>query len=183
MDHTLYKVIVFGEKSVGKTATTIQFIKNWFVGEYEPALGETFRKQIMLDGEMRIVEIIVYTRSQEYDALIDQFILSGEGFILMYSVNSRESFDNLGYYFRKIQLVRDYSPTSIVLVGNKCDLEKERQVSTVEVEEIAQEFKCPFFEISAKSRINIDECFNELVRTMSDRRNRNIKALPVENRK
>lgn len=52
----------------------------------------------------------------------------------------------------------------MVLCGNKCDLEADRQVTTGEGQELAKSFGCPFFESSAKTRINVEESFYELVR-------------------
>lgn len=55
----------------------------------------------------------------------------------------------------------------MVLVGNKCDLESSRQVSTLEGKELAKFFNCPFFETSAKERTNVDECFLALVKEIA----------------
>jgi len=52
----------------------------------------------------------------------------------------------------------------MVIIGNKCDLESERQVSRHEGQELAKQFKCPFMEASAKHRVNVEECFFDLVR-------------------
>jgi len=60
--------------------------------------------------------------------------------------------------------VKDADKVPMVVVGNKCDLESERQVSKAEGQDIAKSFGCPFLETSAKSRINVEESFFELVR-------------------
>ena len=60
----------------------------------------------------------------------------------------------------------------MVLVGNKCDLEEERQVTSVEGQDLAKSFGCPIYETSAKARINVEEAFYELVREIRKDNNR-----------
>jgi GTPase KRas protein len=60
--------------------------------------------------------------------------------------------------------VKDEETYPIVIVGNKCDLEKDREVSTVEGRELAKSFNAPFAETSAKLRINVEDAFFQLVR-------------------
>ena len=64
----------------------------------------------------------------------------------------------------QILRVKDVAEVPMILVGNKCDLEEERDVTTSEGKELAKLFNCPFFETSAKARINVEEVFYESVR-------------------
>jgi GTPase KRas len=52
----------------------------------------------------------------------------------------------------------------MIIVGNKCDLEASREVTTIEGQELAKSYGCPFVETSAKTRTRVDECFFELVK-------------------
>ena len=88
----------------------------------------------------------------------------GEGFLLVYSVTSRNSFEEIMLFQETILRVKDQDYFPVILVGNKCDLEFERQVGTSEGRELARRFKCPFIETSAKLRLNVDEAFSNLVR-------------------
>jgi GTPase KRas protein len=94
----------------------------------------------------------------------DQYIRSGQGFCIVYSITSRPSFDNLNTFHNQILRVKDEDSFPVVILGNKCDLEKDREVSTTEGRSFAESIKAPFFETSAKSRINIEEGFYQLVR-------------------
>ncbi len=82
----------------------------------------------------------------------------------VYSITARTSFEEIATFREQILRVKDADKVPLVLVGNKCDLEREREVSTQEGKELAKSFDCPFLETSARSRINVEEAFFELVR-------------------
>lgn len=89
---------------------------------------------------------------------------TGEGFLLVYSISSRQSFDEIQTYHQQILRVKDKDYFPMIIVGNKCDLEAERQVSRREGEMMAERFNCRFIETSAKSRINVENAFYDIVR-------------------
>jgi GTPase KRas len=62
----------------------------------------------------------------------------------------------------------------LILIGSKCDLESSREVSSVEGQELAQKWGCPFFETSAKTEANVQEVFTELVRIVKASKNENV---------
>jgi GTPase KRas protein len=94
----------------------------------------------------------------------DQYMRTGQGFTLVFAITSRSSFDEIVTFKEQILRVKDKDRVPMVLVGNKCDLESERQVTTGEGQDLAKSFGCPFFESSAKTRINVEESFFALVR-------------------
>jgi GTPase KRas protein len=94
----------------------------------------------------------------------DQWFRTGQGFLCVYSIISRKSFNEIPALRDKILRIKDAKSVPMVLVGNKCDLQDEVEVPRSEGEEMAKRFGCPFFESSAKNHINVDESFRELVR-------------------
>ena len=94
----------------------------------------------------------------------DQYMRTGDGFILVYSITSRNSFDCIPGLRDQILRATDSSEVPMVLIGNKSDLEPDREVTKTEGEELARTLKCKFMETSALNRTNIDECFFEVVR-------------------
>jgi GTPase KRas len=94
----------------------------------------------------------------------EQYMRTGEGFLLVYSITSRQSFEEIQTFEQQILRVKDKDYFPIILVGNKCDLEGERAVSKEEGQALARQFNCRFIETSAKSRVNVDNAFFDLVR-------------------
>jgi GTPase KRas protein len=161
---TEYKLVIVGGGGVGKSALTIQLIQNHFIDEYDPTIEDSYRKQVTIDDNTCLLDILDTAGQEEYSAMRDQYMRTGQGFILVYAITSRSSFDEIASFREQIRRVKDKDKVPMILVGNKCDLETERQVTTSEGQELAKSFGCPFFESSAKSRINVEESFYELVR-------------------
>lgn len=163
-----YKLVVVGGGGVGKSALTIQLIQSHFVDEYDPTIEDSYRKQCTLDGELVLLDILDTAGQEEYSAMREQYMRTGEGFLLVYSINSRTSLEELQSFYEQIQRVKDSDFVPVLVVGNKCDLEIERQVSYEEGLSLAKSFNCPFLETSAKQRINVEEAFYGLVRSIRD---------------
>jgi len=159
-----YKLVVVGGGGVGKSALTIQFIQNHFVDEYDPTIEDSYRKQCVIDDEVALLDVLDTAGQEEYSAMREQYMRTGEGFLLVYSITSRNSFEEISTFHQQILRVkdRDFFPT--VVVANKCDLDHERQVGSHEGRDLAKQFGCRFIETSARQRINVDEAFSNLVR-------------------
>ncbi len=91
---------------------------------------------------------------------------TGQGFLIVYSITSRSTYDEAFMIRDNLLRLKDSDHVPMVLVGNKCDLEYERQVSTSEAQNAAKSWGIPFFETSAKTRTNIDEAIHELIRNV-----------------
>jgi small GTP-binding protein len=110
------------------------------------------------------VELLDTAGQEEYSSLRDSYYRSSDGFILVYAINDQSSLQDL--YNIKDQILRQKDTDSfpIVIVGNKIDLEHERCVSTEEGRKLAMSCGAAFFECCAKTRVNIEESVNELIR-------------------
>jgi len=143
---------------------TIQLIQSHFVDEYDPTIEDSYRKQCVIDEEVALLDVLDTAGQEEYSAMREQYMRTGEGFLLVYSITSRQSFEEIMVFQQQILRVKDKDYFPIIVVGNKCDLEGERQVSKQEGEALAHSFNCKFIETSAKSRINVDNAFYDIVR-------------------
>merc|ERR1712137_529137 len=159
-----HKVCVLGDGGVGKTALTIQLCSNHFVEEYDPTIEDSYRKQVLIDGEPCLLAILDTAGQEEFTALRDQWIRDCEGFIIIYSITCRNSFNQVPAFRNQVLKVKDTESIPLMLVGNKCDLEEKREVETSEGEELAIRLSCQFKEASAKTRENVEESFYDLVR-------------------
>jgi len=128
-----------------------------------------YRKQCVIEGEEALVDVLDTAGQEEFSAMREHYMLDGEGFLLVYSVTERDSFDLIGTYHEQILRVKDTQSVPIVLVGNKSDLEYDRVVDMFEGQLIAQELGCRFAETSAKLGINVTETFIDLVCEIRDR--------------
>merc|ERR1711991_993772 len=149
---------------VGKSALTIQLIQNHFIEEYDPTIEDSYRKQVTIDHETCLLDILDTAGQEEYSAMRDQYMRTGEGFLLVYAITSRSSFDEIATFREQILRVKDKESVPMVLVGNKADLEDERQVTGQEGIDMGRNYNCPVLETSAKTRVNVEEAFYQLVR-------------------
>ncbi|CAK7568523.1 MAG: RAS1 protein [Sporothrix epigloea] len=159
-----YKLVVVGGGGVGKSCLTIQLIQSHFVDEYDPTIEDSYRKQCVIDDEVALLDVLDTAGQEEYSAMREQYMRTGEGFLLVYSITSRQSFEEITTFQQQILRVKDKDYFPMVVVGNKCDLESEREVTRQEGEALARSFGCKFIETSAKSRINVDQAFYDIVR-------------------
>lgn len=124
-----------------------------------------------------MLEVLDTAGQEDYVSLRDQWIRDGEGFVLVYSISSRSSFQQIKMFYNQIRRVKESpsSPTSddaffdfapVMLVGNKCDRVTEREVSTQEGSSLARELGCDFVEASAKNCVNVDKAFYDVVRQL-----------------
>eukprot|EP01129_Flabellula_baltica_P003411 TRINITY_DN1317_c0_g1_i1.p1 TRINITY_DN1317_c0_g1~~TRINITY_DN1317_c0_g1_i1.p1 ORF type:complete len:192 (+),score=49.12 TRINITY_DN1317_c0_g1_i1:116-691(+) len=159
------KVAMMGDGGVGKSSLTIQFTHNHFVEEYDPTIENSYRKSCVVDEEATLIDILDTAGREEYSAMREMYIRSSEGFLLVYSITSQLSVDEVTIIREQITRIKDSDDVPIVLVGNKCDLNDQYRVITREDgEKMAKAFRVPFFETSAKTRVNIEESYFELVR-------------------
>lgn len=159
-----YRLVVVGEGGVGKSALTIQFIQSHFISEYDPTIEDSYRKQCVVDKTVALLDILDTAGQEEYSAMREQYMRTGEGFLLVYSVTSRDSFENIAKFKNQILRVKEAASFPIILVGNKADLVDQRKVSFSEGKELAKDLGCKFIETSAYTKENVDEAFFELVR-------------------
>eukprot|EP01091_Cochliopodium_minus_P002718 TRINITY_DN1256_c0_g1_i5.p1 TRINITY_DN1256_c0_g1~~TRINITY_DN1256_c0_g1_i5.p1 ORF type:complete len:186 (-),score=37.62 TRINITY_DN1256_c0_g1_i5:160-717(-) len=163
------KLVVLGSFGVGKSAIIIQFEQGIFVEKYDPTIGDSNRKHVEVDGVQCCLEILDTAGPQEFTAMRDPYMKNGHGFILVYSITSKNSFNDLNEFRDQILRVKDTDQSPLVLIGNKVDLEDQRAVTKEEGQNLAKEWNCPFFESSAKTRYNIEELFYDLIRQILKR--------------
>ena len=159
----VYKLGVFGLGAVGKTAITIQFLQGVFMAEVDPTIERYYEFDREIDTGKVKLDIIDTAGKGEY-SMRDEYVREGKGFVLVYAIDDRVSFEQVEVFHR--DLVRDKGSTnfSVVICGNKCDLEDRRIVSKAEGEELAERLKAKFFETSALTGLHIEDAFVTLVR-------------------
>lgn len=162
-----YKIVVLGSGGVGKSALTVQFVQGIFVEKYDPTIEDSYRKQVEVDGQQCMLEILDTAGTEQFTAMRDLYMKNGQGFVLVYSITAQSTFNDLQDLREQILRVKDENDVPMVLVGNKCDLEEERVVQKDHGIGLSRQFNCAFMESSAKAKINVNDIFYDLVRQVN----------------
>nr|XP_006642511.1 PREDICTED: ras-related and estrogen-regulated growth inhibitor-like isoform X1 [Lepisosteus oculatus] len=150
------RIVVLGQGAVGKTAMTVRFITKRFIGEYDPTLETIYRHEASINGDVVHFEILDTAGQEEDTLLLEEKIKWGDGFLIVYSVTDRCSFDEVMRLCFLVNHINSGSrkavsePLPILIVANKKDLEFDRMVTTEDGEKLSGGLKLPFFEISAR---------------------------------
>lgn len=153
------KIAVLGSRSVGKSSLIVQFIENHFVENYYPTIERNFQKTVEYKGTEFECEIIDTAGQDEYSPLSLKHVIGIHGYVLVYSVNSRNSFDMIQIVYDKIIDFCGKEDIPCVIVGSKIDLEASRQVQSTEGEKLAKQNHAAWVETSAKDNANVSEVF------------------------
>jgi len=161
----LYKILLLGDSSVGKTCFLMRYADNTFQEIHMSTIGLDYKlKNVQLDdGKMVKIQIWDTAGQDRFRSITKNYYKGAHGIILLYDVTSLKTFENVKNWVSQIkEEVSD--KVTIILVGNKIDNVQNRKVTTEEGEKMAKECGIEFFETSAKSGENIDNTFNHLVK-------------------
>ncbi|GMR40911.1 hypothetical protein PMAYCL1PPCAC_11106, partial [Pristionchus mayeri] len=168
-----YKLVVIGGGAVGKSSLTIQFFQKQFIDYYDPTIEDQYIQHCEVDGQTVIMDVLDTAGQEEFGAMREQYMRSGKGFLLVYSVTDRKSFEEAGRLYRQVLRVKDKEEYPVLLVANKIDMVNQREVSQQEGKAMADDLRLAYIETSAKDPpVNVDAAFHELVRI--------VKSFPSE---
>ena len=97
-------------------------IQNHFEEDYHPTIEDSYRKQVLIDEETCLLEILDTGCQKGYSAMMDQYMRTGEGFLIVFAVNNAKSFEAISQYREQIKRVKEAEEVPMVMVANKCDL-------------------------------------------------------------
>ncbi|RUS30224.1 small G-protein Ras2 [Jimgerdemannia flammicorona] len=159
----LHNLVVLGDENVGKIELAMKLCPNQCI---QPSTADLIREQAVVDDEPCVLEILVTAGLEQYTTVRDMWIRDGEGFLLVYSVTSRKTFESIRKYRDQILRIRSESdrPTPLMIVGNNCDRIVEREVSREEAFLLAREFDCDLIDTSHRTDVNVQRAFYEVVR-------------------
>ncbi|EPB74000.1 Ras family protein [Ancylostoma ceylanicum] len=102
-----YKIVVLGSGGVGKSALTVQFVQGIFVEKYDPTIEDSYRKQVEVDGQQCMLEILDTAGTEQFTAMRDLYMKNGQGFVLVYSITAQSTFNDLMDLRDQILRVKD----------------------------------------------------------------------------
>jgi len=161
-----YRVVVFGAGGVGKSSLVLRFVKGTFRDSYIPTIEDTYRQVISCNKNICTLQITDTTGSHQFPAMQRLSISKGHAFVLVYSITSRQSLEELRPIFEVIREVKGSQEDvdiPVMLVGNKCDENENREVTHSEGDDQSKRWRCCFLETSAKNNTNVKELFQELL--------------------
>ena len=120
---TEYKLVLVGYEAVGKSALTIQYVQNEFKNDYESTIEDSFKKQVVIDEETCVLDILDTAGQEQNSAIRPQHMRTGHGFLCVFAVNSMKTFDQIDSFREQIHKVR-MSPLSWWLTRLICPGEK-----------------------------------------------------------
>ncbi|KAI1902602.1 hypothetical protein AGOR_G00017620 [Albula goreensis] len=152
------KIVVLGASNVGKTALIVRFLTKRFIGDYEPNTGALYSRKIDVDGEQvtfQVQDTPCVSLQDDGDGLqcqeqINRSIYWADGYMLVFSVSDPCSYNTVSPLYQHVRHIHPRGSIPLVLVGNKSDLPRAREVSASEGEALAAELGGTFFEVSAR---------------------------------
>ncbi|KAK2100712.1 Ras- protein R-Ras2 [Saguinus oedipus] len=101
---------------------------SYFVTDYDPTIEDSYTKQCVIDDRAARLDILDTAGQEEFGAMREQYMRTGEGFLLVFSVTDRGSFEEIYKFQRQILRVKDRDEFPMILIGNKADLDHQRQI-------------------------------------------------------
>jgi small GTP-binding protein len=160
----IFKIITLGDSGVGKTSIITRYTTGNFIENIASTLGVNFSyKNLIINKTVKITLKLIDTCGQEkYRSLSKAYFRNTDGVLFIFGLNDKDSFDNIKEWmecFNKECLLENVPK---ILVGNKCDLEIDKELNQNLIKEFAEENNIKYFETSARDNKNINELFEEM---------------------
>ncbi|KAJ6615133.1 small GTPase superfamily [Mycena sp. CBHHK59/15] len=153
------KIVILGSRSVGKSSLVKQFVDNNFAESYYPTIETTSTKTITHNGVEYPCELIDTAGQDEFSQLNSQHAIGIHGYVLVYSITSRASFDMIQVIYDKIVDFCGVREIPAIIVGSKADLNSSRQVDSTDGERLARLNHTAWTEASALRNENVGRVF------------------------
>ena len=158
----LYKIIIIGDSGVGKSNILGRYLHNEFHEDTKSTVGVEFgSKKMVIENTSIKLQIWDTAGEERYRSITSAYYKGSKGCFIVYDITNPQSFEDIQKWYEEIKRSGDKG-VSIILVGNKCDLENERKISTEAGKNKAKEMNCPFYETSALNNIMIEEVFKSI---------------------
>ena len=159
----MFKVVLVGDSFVGKTNIMSKYLKNEFHEDSKATVGVEFgSKQFTIDGHTVKSQIWDTAGQERYKAITSAYYKGAKGAFIVYDITRKNSFESVEKWVSDVTSVADKKIT-IVLIGNKSDLEDQRQVTKEEAQDKANKLEIAFMETSAFSGDNLDKAFEMMI--------------------
>ena len=172
----IFKIIIIGDLASGKTNILAKYLTNTFEPNSTPTIGVEMKvKDFKIKEDLVKAQFWDTAGQEKYDSLTTSYYKGAKGALIVYDITQKTSFDKIESLLKKL---RDNSNknVNVILVGNKRDLEDNREVLKEDGEELAKKLKIKFMEVSAKTGENLDKLFQNLIDEVYEKYNKEFKS-------
>lgn len=159
-----FNLVLIGDTQVGKSALLLRFHEGGYNPSMISTIGVDFRiRTIEVDGKRVKLRIWDTAGQEKFRAIGNGYYRQAQGIVIVYDVTSESSFRNVVNWMQSID---ELAPENVcrILLGNKCDMTKERVIETAKGRELADKYGVQFFETSAKTGHNVEDAFRAISR-------------------
>ncbi|KAI9516826.1 Ras- protein Rab-19 [Dissostichus eleginoides] len=171
----LFKIILIGDSNVGKTCLVQNFKSGIFSERQQNTIGVDFTvRTVDIEGKKVKMQVWDTAGQERFRTITQSYYRSAHGAIIAYDITRQGTFDSVTHWIKEVEI---YGANNVVLVliGNKCDLEKERQVQFEEACNLSKEKEIlAALETSAKESQNVEEAFIMMARELLSRNGLNV---------
>ncbi|KAI9495321.1 rab family GTPase [Zychaea mexicana] len=165
----LIKLLLIGDSGVGKSCLLLRFSDDSFTPSFITTIGIDFKiRTIELDGKRIKLQIWDTAGQERFRTITTAYYRGAMGILLVYDVTDERSFGNVRNWFSNIEQHASEGVNKI-LIGNKCDMEEKRVITTEQGQALANELGIRFMETSAKANIGVEGAFFDLARDIKKR--------------
>jgi Ras-related protein Rab-1A len=164
----LFKLLIIGDSGVGKSCLLLRFSDDIFTDSFISTIGVDFKiKTVDIEGVKIKLQIWDTAGQERFRTITSSYYRGAHGIIVVYDVTDQKSFDNITKWLKEIDTFAG-GQVQKLLVGNKCDLVNERNVTQEQGKALAEGLKIPFVETSAKSSTNVEQAFLMMAKDIKD---------------
>jgi Ras-related protein Rab-1A len=165
----LFKLLLIGNSAVGKSSLLLRFSDNIFNESFLPTIGVDFKiRTFELSSKTVKLQIWDTAGQERFKTITSSYYKGAHGIILTYDITDKQSFKDIENWLTEVEKFANENVIKL-LVGNKNDLESQRQVTFDEGKEYADSLGIQFLETSAKNNSNVEKAFFTLANEIKGR--------------
>jgi Ras-related protein Rab-11A len=159
----IFKVVLIGDSGVGKSNILSRYIRDEFSIETKSTVGVEFgSKKIKVKGTNIKAQIWDTAGQERYKSITNAYYKGAKGALVVFDISRRETFSTIDRWISELKSNAD-NDVSVILIGNKADLEEQRQVKVEEGKAKAEHYNIAYIETSALQAINVEKSFSLMI--------------------
>ncbi|KAH0002093.1 ras small GTPase, partial [Aureobasidium melanogenum] len=176
-------ITICGDGGCGKSSITLRIVRSAWTHDYDPTIEDSYSVTRTINGQTYSLFLTDTAGQEEYRGMWSAANLTSDAFLLVYDITNAQSLQNLDFFAELIDMEMENRQEqgkcwpALMVAGNKCDLQGQRQVGAAEGLEWAKSRGCGFMETSAREVVNIEETFASIVKRVVEAREQHAAGL------